>query len=60
MEVDVYGSSDHSVLTLSELEKQHILKVLSNTGGNKTKAAELLGIARVSLWRKLKEYELVD
>jgi len=40
--------------TLEENERQHILWVLEQTEGNKTRAAEILGIDRASLWRKLK------
>lgn len=40
--------------TLEENERQHILWVLEQTEGNKTRAAEVLGIDRASLWRKLK------
>ncbi|GFK94590.1 Transcriptional regulatory protein ZraR [Fundidesulfovibrio magnetotacticus] len=44
------------LITLEELERRHIEAVLEHEGGNKTKAAEILGIDRVSLWRKLKKY----
>jgi len=40
--------------TLEENERRHILWVLEQTGGNKSRAAELLDIDRASLWRKLK------
>lgn len=43
-------------MTLEELEKRIILKVVEKTGGNKTKAATLLGISRFALLRKLKKY----
>jgi len=43
--------------TLQEHEREYILSVLSQVDGNKTKAAKILGIDRVSLWRKLKKYE---
>lgn len=46
------------VLTLEENEKEYIHWVLKQTKGNKTKAAEILGIDRVSLWRKLKRYHM--
>lgn len=36
-----------------EAEKNHIIKILKTTLGNKTKAAELLGISRKTLWEKL-------
>ena len=44
-------------LTLEENEQEYITWVLKQMGGNKTKAAEVLGIDRVSLWRKLKRQE---
>jgi len=44
-------------LSLAEMEKQHILAVLEATGGNKTKTAEILGISRAALWRKLKQFK---
>ncbi len=45
-------------LTLEENEREYIEWVLKQTKGNKTRAAEILGIDRVSLWRKLKRYQL--
>jgi DNA-binding NtrC family response regulator len=44
--------------TLEEQEADYIRWVLEQTGGNKTRAAEILGIDRVSLWRKIKRYGL--
>jgi len=46
---------DESFLTLAQLEKRHIVKVLKACGGNKSKTAEMLGISRAALWRKLKQ-----
>jgi len=46
--------------TLAEMEKLYILEVLEAAGGNKSKTAELLGISRVALWRKLKQFEQED
>jgi len=48
------------LLTLEENEKEYIMWVLDQANDNKTKAAEILGIDRVSLWRKLKRYEGED
>ena len=45
-------------INLTEVEKGKILEALEKTGGNKTKAAELLGIAKSTLFKKLKEYEI--
>lgn len=44
--------------TLEDMEQNHIRKVLAASGGNKTQAARILGIDRVSLWRKIKRYGL--
>ena len=43
-------------LTLDQLERQHIIRVLENTGGNRERAAALLGISARTLYRKLREY----
>jgi DNA-binding NtrC family response regulator len=47
---------DRTFLSLADIEKNHILKVTSALGQNRTKAAEVLGISRGALWRKLKQY----
>ena len=44
--------------TLEETEKEKILAVLEEVGGNRTKAAERLGISRRTIYRKLEEYGL--
>ena len=41
---------------LAEVEKRHILRVLASTGGNKTRAARILGIDTKTLYNKLKAY----
>jgi two-component system response regulator AtoC len=42
-------------LSLREVERRHILKVLQETNGNKKKAAEILGIDRTTLYRILEK-----
>jgi transcriptional regulator of acetoin/glycerol metabolism len=37
-------------------EREHILHALQLASGNKSEAARMLGIDRVSLWRKLKKF----
>lgn len=44
------------IVNLEELEEEHILKILNQAKGNKTKAAELLGIGLTTLYRKLQAY----
>ncbi|HOX38494.1 MAG TPA: sigma-54-dependent Fis family transcriptional regulator [Candidatus Brocadiia bacterium] len=43
---------------LADVEKEHILSVLERAGGNRTRAAQVLGISQATLWRKLKSYEV--
>jgi DNA-binding NtrC family response regulator len=50
-------TGDH-VPTLDELERAHILRVLELCENQKTKAAQLLGINRTTLWKKLRQYGL--
>jgi DNA-binding NtrC family response regulator len=45
-------------MTMDEIERRAILQALERTGGNRTQAAELLGIGLRTLQRKLKEYRL--
>lgn len=47
---------EESVLSLAEVEKRHIKRVLGLTGGNRTKAAKALGIGLRTLQRKLKTF----
>ncbi len=49
------GHND-KLLTLTELEKRHIHQVLEVTGGNRTRAAKILGIGLRTLQRKLKGF----
>jgi DNA-binding NtrC family response regulator len=49
--------ADAPTRTLEELERQHILRVLEETGGNRERAAIILGISARTLYRKLREYE---
>jgi two-component system, NtrC family, response regulator HydG len=44
-------------MTIAELEREYILETLQECGGNKSRTAELLGLDRRTLYRKLDEYE---
>jgi DNA-binding NtrC family response regulator len=48
--------TEGSLLSLEELEKNHIIHVIKGVNGNVTKAAGILGIDRVTLYNKLKKY----
>jgi DNA-binding NtrC family response regulator len=56
----VYRHPGHRLPTIEENELEYIQWVLKHVNGNKSQAAEILGIDRVSLWRKLKRWELVE
>jgi transcriptional regulator with PAS, ATPase and Fis domain len=66
LEEDIAGSEiitvskQQSWPTLEENEKEYIIRVLDEVEGKRAKAAEILGIDRVSLWRKIKRYGLED
>jgi len=49
------GLTDVPLKTLQEIEDEHIRRVLEYTGGNKTRAAQILGISRISLISKTKK-----
>ena len=48
---------DVPLKSLKNTEQQYILSVLRQVNGNQSKAAEIIGISRVSIWRKLKKYQ---
>jgi DNA-binding NtrC family response regulator len=54
---DQQPATSNQPSTLSELERQHIMRVLSETGGNRERTAAILGISARTLYRKLREYE---
>ncbi len=50
------NDAEGSVIPLDELVKRAIIKAVQSTKGDRTAAAQLLGIGRTTLYRKLKEY----
>jgi two-component system response regulator HydG len=48
------------LVPLDEIERQHITSILKETGFNKSRAVEILGISRKTLDRKLAEYSMVE
>ena len=51
-------SSEHQILALDKLEKFALEQALRESKGNKSKAAEKLGISRDTLYRKLKMFKI--
>ncbi|MDX2068132.1 MAG: sigma-54 dependent transcriptional regulator [Haliscomenobacter sp.] len=52
------SNTTSGILSLREVEKRHISRMLEHTHGNKTQTAELLGIGLTTLYAKIKEYQL--
>ena len=50
--------SSHAFPTLAELEREHLQRALALTGGNRTRAAEVLGISKPKLYRLLDRHDL--
>ena len=55
-----HPSTSTEILSLEEIEKQALIHALEVTDNNITKAAEALGVNRVTIHRKLKKYNLLD
>jgi transcriptional regulator with PAS, ATPase and Fis domain len=58
--VRVFRREGGRILSLEEQERAYIGWVLKEVDGNRSRAAAILGIDRVSLWRKLKRYRIGD
>jgi DNA-binding NtrC family response regulator len=54
--IQTYRHNDSELPTLIEQERNYIKWVLEKCQGNKTKAAKIMGIDRVSLWRKINRF----
>ena len=52
------ASIESEILPLAELNRNHVLRVLEHSGGNKALAAKMLGINRTTLYRILKRTEI--
>ncbi len=58
LELQAYKPPETQHMTLAELERDYIAHLLQITGGARSRTAEILGIDRASLWRKIKKYDL--
>ena len=58
-ELSISSLDPQACLSLEEKEKQYITEILIKTNHNKSLAAEILGLPRTTLWRKMKRYHLL-
>lgn len=49
------AKQDENLLPLSEIQRRHVMRVLEHVGGNKSQAAEILGISRATVYQLLAE-----
>ena len=52
------AADDEAQLTLAQVERRHVLRVLKSTGGNRERAARVLDISRRTLTRMLQRWEI--
>jgi len=52
------SGKEEALLTLDEVQKRHLMRVLRETGGNKARAAKILGIDRRTLYRMAERFGL--
>lgn len=57
-ELPTVGDAQWQPISIRELERRHILQTLEHTGGNRARAARILGINPATLWRKMKGYSV--
>src|SRR5262249_62056094 len=50
------GAYPFEDLSLEDVERMHIERILARCGGQKARAATILGINRTTLWKKLRQY----
>ncbi|MFO0754409.1 MAG: helix-turn-helix domain-containing protein [Thermodesulfovibrionales bacterium] len=60
LSIRTFRKKEGKIPSLEEQETAYIRWVVNEVGGNRTLAAQILGIDRVSLWRKLKKYGLEE
>jgi transcriptional regulator with PAS, ATPase and Fis domain len=57
-QVQSVGRLETALTPEQYLERERLITVLRETGGNRTKAAALLGTSRVTLWKKMRRFHL--
>jgi len=54
----LFEEGESGAVSLVDVEREHIFRVLKSVNNNKTRASKILGISRSTLWRKLKELNI--
>ena len=54
------STTDEVLLSLDEIQKRHILRVLERVGGNRAQAAKILGLGRATIYEFLSKMKLED
>jgi two-component system response regulator HydG len=52
-EAIVVATQDDTLIPLHEMQRRHVMRVLEQVGGNKSQAAEILGISRATIYQML-------
>jgi two-component system response regulator HydG len=47
-------------VTLDEVRRRHVVKILEACGGNRSEAAKILGVDRKTLYRRLRRWGIQD
>jgi DNA-binding NtrC family response regulator len=58
LEFNARLGTDDALLPLEEIERRHVLRVLDLVGGNKVRAAEILGVGRATIYQLLAKMKL--
>jgi DNA-binding NtrC family response regulator len=52
------SSTDEAFFSLEEVQRRHVMRVLERVGGNKARAAEILGVGRATIYQLLSRMKL--
>ncbi len=42
------------------MERERVVQALKDAGGSRSKAAEILGVSRVTVWKRIKKFEILE
>jgi two-component system response regulator HydG len=49
---------DEDLLSLDEVQRRHVMRMLERVGGNKARAAEILGLGRATIYQMLSRMKI--